>query len=172
MTRYFAKFTDPENAAAAAGALLDHGLKENELSLIGDEKLRDRIRGITTTTPGDAAQGAAEGGVAGLAVGALAGLISIFIPGYGLVVGSGALATAVAAAIGTGAAGIVTGGVIGYLKDLGVAEPVARDFADVIKDQGALLTLETDELEEAAVMGLLHKYGASRIEFFKVEVHA
>ena len=89
-----------------------------------------------------------------------------------LVVGSGALATAVAAAIGTGAAGIVTGGVIGYLKDLGVAEPVARDFADVIKDQGALLTLETDELEEAAVMGLLHKYGASRIEFFKVEVHA
>ena len=168
MTRYFAKFTDPENAAAAAGALLDHGLKENELSLIGDEKLRDRIRGITTTTPGDAAQGAAEGGVAGLAVGALAGLISIFIPGYGLVVGSGALATAVAAAIGTGAAG----GVIGYLKDLGVAEPVARDFADVIKDQGALLTLETDELEEAAVMGLLHKYGASRIEFFKVEVHA
>ena len=106
MLRVFAKFDDEERALKAAGALIDHGVGAEEFDLVGSPQLKERLDGLTTTTAADAVRGASQGGTAGLALGALAGLASLFIPGYGLVIGSGALATAAAAALGTGAAGV------------------------------------------------------------------
>ena len=94
-------------------------------------------------------------------------MAALFIPGYGIVVGSGALATAVGAAIGTGAAGAVAGGATGYLRDMGVEEHVARDFEKSLEKGGAIVALEIrpeDKSSDEEVRKKLEKYGANRVE--------
>src|ERR1041385_6683463 len=118
----FTSFADPGFAEKAAGALLDYGVDQNDLSLVSNRtttmeppRYPDRAdlqageanrekraeeherkedhedlaakSGISTTTPRDAAQGAAVGGAIGLGVGALAAIGSILVPGFGLVAG-------------------------------------------------------------------------------------
>ncbi len=77
--------------------------------------------GITTTTPQDAAAGAAVGSGVGLVAGLLAAAAALMIPGVGLVLGGGALAAALGAAAATTAAGAAVGGVTGYLHRHGNA---------------------------------------------------
>src|SRR6185369_2999416 len=125
----YASFADASLAEKAAGALLDFGLRAEDLSIVSsrtddqemDERFDDRElgrntadeykpkqdstehaakSGISTTTPGDAASGASKGAGIGLGVGIAAALASIFIPGFGLVAGGGALATAIAGGAG------------------------------------------------------------------------
>jgi hypothetical protein len=184
MERIFAQFDNQENAVKAGGALLDHGVSAERFDLLGGKHLSERFHrhhdhksmedkeskvehGVTTTTSADAMEGAKKGGVAGLALGALGGLAALFIPGYGIVVGSGALATAIGAAIGTGAAGAVAGGATGYLKDMGVDEHIARDFEKSLEKGGAIIALEIqrdDKITQSEARKVLEKYGANRIE--------
>src|SRR5258708_2508816 len=122
----FTSFADATFAERAAGALLDHGVDSNDISLVSkkpngtepatypdrrdmearseDNKQDDTElaakQGISTTTPQDAGHGAVVGGAVGLGVGALAALGSLFVPGVGVVMGGGALATAIAGAVG------------------------------------------------------------------------
>jgi len=117
----YATFVDPKMAEKAVGAVLDHGVKAEDISIVFPEGYgvqpngsageieRTAEQGITTTTAGDAVSGAAQGAGLGLAAGALAALASIFVPGIGLVVGGGALAIAIAGAAGTTAAGAIAG---------------------------------------------------------------
>ena len=184
MERIFAQFDNHEHAVKAGGALLDHGVSAERFDLLGGRHLSKRFsehhnrqdlegkenkieHGVTTTTSADAKEGAKKGGGAGLVLGAIGGLAALFIPGYGIVVGSGALATAIGAAIGTGAAGAVAGGATGYLKDMGVEEHIARDFEKSIDKGGAVIALEIqpdDKITESEARKVLEKYGANRIE--------
>ena len=184
MKRIIALFDNHERAVKAGGALLDHGIDADRFDLVGGERLRDRFRshleakeldkkqskiehGVTTTTKADAKEGAKKGGTAGIALGAIGGLASLFIPGYGIVVGSGALATAIGTAIGAGAAGVVAGGVTGYLKDMGVDGKVAEDYDETVKKGGAIISVEypTDGLHESQIREILNKYQVNRIEY-------
>src|SRR5579885_2342276 len=124
MNTIYSTFTDPAMAEKAVGALLDYGIENNHISVVFPEGYtsrdfpnsdRDRSdvdntekaakEGISTTTGKDAASGAAKGAGIGLGVGILAGLASVFVPGVGLVLGAGALATAIGGAAGATAAG-------------------------------------------------------------------
>merc|ERR1711974_362833 len=99
-------------------------------------------KGVTTTTKNDASTGALKGTGIGLGVGALAGLASLFVPGYGLVFGGGALLTASLSALGTGAAGTVSGGVTGYLKDQGLDKGLVGDYQHALEHSGAVVGVE------------------------------
>ena len=159
-------------AQKAAGALLDHGVRSEHISIIlpegygthsraGGENIEHTAeKGITTTTPEDATSGAAKGAGIGLAAGALAALASVFIPGVGLVLGGGALAIAIGGAAGTTAAGAVAGGVTGYLKDQGVPDDLSHSYGTVLNSGGALISVyPTDEkLSAATVESVIVKY--------------
>jgi hypothetical protein len=176
-TIIYASFDGVQRAREAAGALLDHGAVKEDLSLVLSEESRtsDEIdsasTGITTTTGADAASGAAVGAGVGLGVGALAAITSIIVPGIGLVVGGGALATALAGAAATTAAGAVAGGVTGYLKDQGIPEDLAMRAETRIKSGGALLSIivPSNTVDQTLATSILEKYGDTGYEFWTSE---
>ena len=169
----FAFFSDPNYADRALGALLDRGAKAEQLTAIFPH---DHIRkhsqrtaveqvtdGITTTTGADAISGATTGVGAGLFVGAMAAIASLSIPGFGLVTGGGALATALAALAGTAVGGGIAGGVAGYLEDQGVPTRLAQDSEAALKNGQAIVGIQvpTGDLGEFEVREILSKYGAN-----------
>ncbi len=117
---------------------------------------------LTTTTPADAAKGAAGGTLVGLGVGLLAGAAALTIPGVGMVLAAGPLWAAFGAALGTTAAGAVAGGVTGYLRDMGVEGGVADLHHEALTAGGTLVTVHLDENDDtASVAALLAKYGGA-----------
>jgi hypothetical protein len=121
--------------------------------------------GISTTTAADSGVGAAKGAGVGLGVGILAALAALFVPGFGLIVGGGALAVAIGGAVATTGAGAIAGAVTGYLKDQGVEEAVARDYEATLTSGGALLEVNvpSGNITEVTVREVLMKYGAANV---------
>lgn len=124
--------------------------------------------GISTTTAEDAGVGAAKGAGIGLGVGVLAGLAALAIPGFGLVLGGGALAAALAGTAAATAGGAVAGGVTGYLKDQGVPEHEAQPYHEHFERGGAVLsvTAPSNDVGQTTVEGVLEKYGAVNINAY------
>lgn len=190
----YASFVSIEDAERATGALLDHGLKPSDVTLVVHDRFASRLssyrdlnmkepidgevtpnlseakHGITTTTAEDATVGAVAGAGVGLGVGILAGLVAIFVPGIGPVVGGGALAIAAAGAAATTGAGAIAGGVMGFLKDMGVPDEMVTHYYETYQTGGAILAIDLDgALSRTEVDNVLHKYNAQNIgEYSKV----
>ncbi|NLO05512.1 MAG: hypothetical protein GX131_06735 [candidate division WS1 bacterium] len=174
----YASFADAAHAEKAAGALLDFEMNEEDLSVVRADIDEDQWRsyeegeevedsakgGISTTTGADAGAGAAKGAGWGALAGILAGLATLWIPGVGLVIGGGALATALGAAAGATAAGAIAGGVTGYLKDQGVAPERIKEFEDHLSSGGAVLEIRvpSGEVDLAKAQEILAKYEANQ----------
>lgn len=166
----YASFKDSSLAEKATGALIDHGVKKEDISVISrdsaeitseefnretpayaghgnlritpqDNTEESGKHGLSTTTAGDAAAGAVKGAGVGLGLGIAAALAAVFIPGVGLVMGGGALALALAAGAGTTAAGAVAGGVMGFLVDQGMPNEAAVNYQNAYENGGALLAV-------------------------------
>jgi len=120
--------------------------------------------GITTTTPQDAAAGAAVGTGVGLVAGLLAAAAALTIPGFGLVLGGGVLAAAFGAAAATTAAGAAAGGVVGYLRDMGMPEQAAANVNDRLREGDYLLTATVDPVRYDEIKQLLQKYNAVGVD--------
>jgi hypothetical protein len=166
-------FRNPDTAAKAVGALLDHGVEASSISVLvkdapaswgngmtpGEQIEHQANSGITVTTGRDAAHGSAKGAAIGLGIGVLAALAAVTVPGFGLVLGGGALATALGGTVATTAAGAVAGATIGYLKDQGVDEITARAFHDQWEQGGALVSVvASDKVSPEEISGILGKY--------------
>lgn len=175
MVHTYATFTDPHMAEKAGGALLDHGVMAEHISIVlpegfgphDREEIEDEIdmerkasTGITTTTIGDAASGSVKGAGIGLVAGTLAALAAVLIPGVGLVLGGGTLAIALSGVAGATAAGAFAGGVTGYLKDQGVPEQAIKHFHTILESGGAMITVSpTDErIDVSRIESILQKY--------------
>lgn len=188
MNTVYATFKDRNLAERAVGALLDHGVPSEEISIVWPEpsvndeavdseyhtKVVDRSSkhadetsagsGLTTTTASDAASGAAQGAGVGLGVGVLAGIVAVAVPGFGLVLGGGALATALAGAAGATAAGAIAGGVTGYLKDQGMPQSAIQTYEEALGEGSAILAIGlTGATTSHTIEGILAKYGATNI---------
>ncbi len=120
--------------------------------------------GLTTTTPQDAAAGAAVGTGVGLVAGLLAAAAAVMIPGVGLVVGGGILAGAFGMAAATTAAGAAVGGVAGYLRDMGMPEHAAENVSDRLREGDYLLTVSVDPVRYDEIKQLLLKYNAAGVD--------
>jgi hypothetical protein len=171
MSTLFATFSDAAMAQRAVGALLDHGADKDSISLVANETHEELWKaeshaktGVTTTSGADAAHGAAKGAGIGLGLGILGGLASLFIPGFGLVLGGSAMATALAAAAGTTAAGAFTGAVEGYLVDQGVPQAVATSYKEALAHGSALLSiaLPSGKLDRVDAENVVAKYNGSQ----------
>ncbi|MGI4788473.1 MAG: hypothetical protein ACRYFS_06430 [Janthinobacterium lividum] len=120
--------------------------------------------GLTTTTPQDAAAGAAVGSGVGLLAGILAAAAAITIPGVGLVLGGGILAGAFGVAAATTAAGAAVGGVTGYLRDMGMPEQAAANVSDRLREGDYLLTASVDPTRYDEIKQVLLKYNAAGVD--------
>lgn len=203
-TTLYATFSDIDSAERAAGALLDYGVRPEDLSLVrkedgepatplgadapapyvagqsrADNQTYDNLAardeyydperaaksGMTSTTPEDAGEGAVKGAEVGLGVGALAALAAIFVPGFGLIAGGGALAIAIGGAVGATGAGAIAGAVTGYLKDQGMESPVAEHLGTTLAGGGSLLSLSVPSgpVDESTARSILDKYAATQV---------
>ncbi|MEA2552622.1 MAG: hypothetical protein QOJ65_798 [Fimbriimonadaceae bacterium] len=145
------------------------GSMDNEDDCEDPEKVEKSAKhGISTTTPADAGVGAIKGAAVGLGIGALAALASLLIPGVGLVVGGGALATALGGLLGATGAGAIAGAMTGYLKDQGVEEHVAEQYGQAIAQGGAILAVHvpSGDVDEPKARQLLEKYGATNVNTY------
>jgi len=181
MSTLYASFVDAAAAERAAGALLDRGAVAEDLSIVANEaynsarsinanaKALDAEHGakigLSTTTPGDVAAGAVKGAAIGLGVGIAAALAAVFLPGVGLVIGGGALATALAGGAATTLAGAAAGGVAGYLVDQGVPMEMATRYSADFVQGGAILAvaIPTGNMPTGVVEETLVKYGANNV---------
>jgi hypothetical protein len=121
--------------------------------------------GISTTTAGDAALGAAGGAGIGVGLGILLGMATVAIPGVGFAAGSAALVATLAAA--TAVAGGIAGGVVGYLVDLGIPQQNARLISDHLLSGGVVLHVDVPgPVLEQDIMQTLTKYGATSAQGF------
>ena len=163
----YAVFDSVDNAERAVSALKDHGVAGNEISIVrrsdgtGLPRLENEAdTSITVTGPGDVAAGAMKGGAAGIALGVLAGAVALTIPGIGPVLAAGPLAAALGAALATGAAGVLGGGVVGYLVDQGVPDEAAARYHEAVARGDILVTIRALRLSAADAVTILQKYGA------------
>jgi len=186
-TNIYASFNDTKMARDAVGALLDHGVQKEDVSLVlpvhedanmdaetdrAEDTVESAETGITTTTSDDAAVGATKGAFLGLGIGGIAALASILVPGVGLVVGGGALATALLGAGASAVAGAAAGGVTGYLKDQGVPEDEAQRFSNVYEQGGAIVNVNapSGNVDGATIEAILAKYGVAEAEIWKTDL--
>lgn len=159
--------TEPVSAYTAAPVTTTAVASGHDADVREYDADRAAKAGVSTTTIQDAAKGAAKGVGYGLGVGALAAVASLAIPGFGLVLGGGALAVAVAGLAATAGAGAVAGGVVGYLKDQGVPADDIPIYQAAYEDGGAILSVVIqDPMKAAIVQDLLRKYGASNVRPF------
>ena len=181
MSTLYASFVDASAAERAAAALLDHGARAEDISILANNRLPTSTpaedvaeavesehtakTGITTTTAADAGLGAAKGTAVGLGVGILAAVASVFIPGLGLVIGGGALATAVAGAAASAGAGAIAGGIAGYLKDQGMGDDLVASYSNAFAAGNAVLSIgvPSGDLSAEEIEPYLTKYGAINV---------
>jgi len=99
-----------------------------------------------TKAPEGAAAGAGTGILAGGALGWLAGIGSLAVPGLGPLIAAGPILAAL-----TGAAVVGTvGGIAGALIGMGIPDDEARQYENRVRSGNALISVHTDSAPEAA----------------------
>ncbi|QBB71647.1 hypothetical protein ELE36_15480 [Pseudolysobacter antarcticus] len=122
------------------------GFTNNDISALLPDKrgTKDFAHEHNTKAP----EGATAGGVAGLGVGAalgwLAGIGSLAIPGVGPFIAAGPIM----AALGGAAVGTAAGGVIGALVGMGIPEFEAKRYDEKIKTGNILISVHTEDSKQ------------------------
>lgn len=98
---------------------------------------------------------AAAGTVAGAGAGLLAGLGTVAVPGFGPVVAAGWI---VSTLVGAGA-GAAVGGLAGALADAGLSDEDAQNYAEGVRQGGALVTVKVDDAQMNRVVNILDDEG-------------
>ena len=139
-TTIYATFEDPKQAEKAAGALLDHRTAPTDLSIV-----QSHLWGGLCWDMGGKT---------------IRGLTSLFIPGVGLVLGSGTLASRMSDAARLDSECAVSSAMTGYLKDQGFDSHDVAQYEHAVQHGGAILcvTLPSGDVDECFVWAVLSKY--------------
>jgi hypothetical protein len=161
-TAVFGIYQNQKQAERTVDDLLAAGFSNDDISvLLPDNKgSRDFAHEKNTKAPEGTTAGVTTGGVIGGALGLLAGIGVLAIPGIGPFIAAGPIMSALA---GLGVGGAV-GGVIGALVGMGIPEYEAKRYEGHIKAGGVLLSVHCDTSEEIArAKDLLKHTGAQDI---------
>lgn len=115
----------------------------NEISVLTPDKAgtKDFAHEHNTKAPEGATTGVWAGGVLGGALGWLAGIGSLAIPGLGPFIAAGPIM----AALGGAAIGAAVGGISGALVGMGIPEFEAKQYEGKIKGGNILISVHTDD---------------------------
>jgi hypothetical protein len=142
-TAVFGIYSSSSMASHAVDSLRAAGFRNTDISVLFPENqgTKDFAHEKNTKAPEGTATGAASGAVVGGALGWLAGIGALAIPGLGPFIAAGPIMAALAG-VGTGA---VAGGLVGGLVGLGMPEYEARRYEGRIKQGGILLSVHCDD---------------------------
>ncbi len=126
--------------------LRNAGFSANDISVLfpDNETTRDFAHEKHTKAPEGIATGAGTGGVVGGALGWLAGIGALAIPGVGPFIAAGPIIAALSGA----AVGATVGGVAGGLVGLGIPELEAKRYEGKLKEGNILLSVHTENSDE------------------------
>jgi len=160
-----ALYNDFETARNAVEALVDAGFNRSDISIVANDADEKYSRSLNSGDVNDdddvkAGQGAGFGAV----VGALVGLGVALIPGIGPVLAAGPLAAVLFGGIGA-AAGAATGGIVAGLVKIGVPEEDAQQYAEGIRQGGALVSVDLDNDEHVTrAESILNRYNPANMD--------
>ena len=151
-------FFDRSDAEEAVEEIRNRGFTEDEISIVAREESLSSDSGdegddfldhdLTTGT----STGGAIGGLAGLLVGAGA----MAIPGIGPILAAGPIAA--------GLTGLVAGGLVGGLVDLGIPQDRSERLEQEVQQGGILAIIEAENDESEEISETLRDYGAKDVE--------
>ena len=155
-------FDSFDEAQRVSRELIDEGFAAADVSVVasnvtGAFASDDRVK---VTDASNTATGAVAGGVLGGAAGLAASLMGLAIPGIGPIVAAGPLAATLSAA----GAGVIAGGLIGSLTELGVSRPDAEYYAEAVRRGGALVTVRADEDVADRAVDIMREHNAVDID--------
>jgi hypothetical protein len=156
ISRLYDSYADAQRAVSGLEAA---GVPHADISIVANNSDNwyspsgkvDRDRDGTDDRAEGAGAGAGIGAGLGGAVGLLAGLGLLAIPGLGPVVAAGWLASMAAGAV----AGATTGGIIGALTQSGVSEEDAHTYAEGVRRGGTLVTARVPDADRARLDAIL-----------------
>ena len=145
-TAVFGIYSSLPHADDATDTLVRSGFPAADISALLPDNLGTKEIGTqkATKAPEGAATGAGSGAVLGGALGLLAGIGALAIPGVGPFIAAGPIMAALA---GVGVGGAV-GGFTGALIGLGIPEYEAKRYEGRIQKGGILLSVHCDTSEE------------------------
>src|SRR2546425_7129989 len=145
-TAVFGIYSDRMRVEKAVDRLKADGFRNTDISVLFPQNAgtKDFAHEKHTKAPEGATTGAGTGAVVGGALGWLAGIGAIAIPGLGPFIAAGPI---VAALAGAGAGGAV-GGVVGALVGLGIPEYEAKRYEGRIKSGGMVFFGSFDDSEK------------------------
>jgi hypothetical protein len=131
-------FQSRNEAELALDALRQAGFEEKDIGFAIRGQESSAAGMITDSALTKDSHGAAKGMVAGGVVGTLLGAAAVLVlPGIGPVLSFGILASA----LGFGAAGVATGGIVGAMSGLGISEEEARVYEKEFHAGKAIITV-------------------------------
>jgi uncharacterized membrane protein len=155
-------FEDSKAAGDVVGDLKNKGYTKEISVLAHNEKVGgEKTNEVKQDVSAGATAGATVGAIAGVVAAFMTGITSLVVPGIGLLVGGPLMA---ALGVTGGAIGMLAGGIVGALVDLGMNEATARIYEQKINEGQVLVGVTTDnEAKEAEVTRLLEDAGATDI---------
>jgi hypothetical protein len=144
-TAVFGIYSNRGDLEAAVDTLKAEGFRNTDISVLLSENqgTKDFAHEKGTKAPEGAAAGAGTGAVVGGALGWLAGIGALAIPGLGPFIAAGPIMGLLG---GLGAGGAL-GGLAGGLVGMGIPEYEAKRYEGRIKEGGALLSVHCDSSE-------------------------
>src|SRR5437762_4702521 len=144
-TAVFGIYRDRQQAEEAVDALRSAGFRNSDVSALLPDNVgtKDFAHEKSTKAPEGTATGATSGAVLGGALGWLAGIGALAIPGLGPFIAAGPIMGTLA---GAGAGGAV-GGIVGALAGMGVPEYEAKRYEGRIKQDGILMSVHCDNAD-------------------------
>jgi hypothetical protein len=138
--------TSRDQADRIVGQLKTANFSNNDISVLLPDKhsTRDFAHEENTKAPEGAVAGAGTGGVIGGALGWIAGIGALAIPGVGPFIAAGPIMAALSGAAIGAAAGGIAGGLIG----LGIPEIEAKRYEGKVKAGNILISVHTENSEE------------------------
>lgn len=135
-----------------ADRIVDHlkseSFSNNDISVLFPDKgiTRDFAHEKSTKAPEVAVAGAGTGGIIGGALGWIAGIGALAIPGIGPFIAAGPIVAALSGA----AVGAAVGGIAGGLIGLGIPEFEAKRYEVKLKEGNILISIHTEDAGDIA----------------------
>src|SRR6478736_5481062 len=138
--------TSRDHADRIVGQLKLANFSNNDISVLFPDKdtTRDFAHEKNTKAPEGAIAGVGTGGVIGGALGWIAGIGALAIPGVGPFIAAGPIIAALSGA----AVGAAVGGIAGGLIGLGIPEIEAKRYEGKVKAGNLLISVHTESSEE------------------------
>jgi hypothetical protein len=161
-TAVFGIYMTEEHAERSVDSLIAAGFPSTNISVLlpDTRSTNDFAHEKQTKAPEGTATGVTAGGVVGGALGVLAGLGALAVPGVGPLIAAGPILAGLA---GLGVGGAV-GGLVGALVGMGIPEYEAKRYEGHVKNGGTLLSVHCDTSDQITrAKDLLKATGASDI---------